>query len=676
MSQAIKLIAFFIISVALHGAGLWAAAGRYEPHEPDVPAGVAIVDRDLFFRHAERLESQASQPVSATDRITPRNAGTVRPSQPGESVARAPAEAAGEAEPERRAPASPVGAMARLDPSIVEPAPVPRREARAPDGIDAERRDPVRLSGLDATTPPAATRPQAQPSVPAPVPTRTSEALAPAGAERRASLVIAPPLRPSGDVRPAARAQVPEAVDVPDRRRVGRPQDAAEQLHARPAEPVVRTAADAAMHGTLDMIARAPTAVASAHAAAPAAMAHVERGEPETAQAMSAAEAPRLAPPGMAAPADLAARDEIAPRQADRPVAPETAPAPTADATLAIAAAPPAAASADAALATPATPPLVPRDRPELRGTLPAPLVAARQPQTAQPVDVPAPARGDGLRLRPSLADDVVPGRAAVAAVPAEAMLAEPSAAPPPAPDPAPVFRAAPQKLAAVAPDTPARRLESHEPPSGRNDPADRFTRAYQGGECFFPLRLASRDGAAIRGYGLQAESVDMFRQAFAQALGSAPNVDWRPLSDAQCAGISFTRLVLGDSAPTVRIGLERKELDVGHNLAGRVTGSRLEFVTLLVVDDSGVVHNVLDHLTPEAADLAFDIPVQPVDDGADRVQLLMAVGASRPLPLLASTTPVHSDDFFPALRDQTVDAGAVLELGLEDFVILGRPHD
>jgi hypothetical protein len=49
-----------------------------------------------------------------------------------------------------------------------------------------------------------------------------------------------------------------------------------------------------------------------------------------------------------------------------------------------------------------------------------------------------------------------------------------------------------------------------------------------------------------------------------------------------------------------------------------------------------------------------------------------MAVGASRPLPLLDSTTPVHSDDFFPALRDQAVDAGAVLELGLEDFVILG----
>jgi hypothetical protein len=383
---------------------------------------------------------------------------------------------------------------------------------------------------------------------------------------------------------------------------------------------------------------------------------------------MSAANAPRLAPPGTQ-PADLAARDEIASRPADRPDVPETV---TETATVTAAAAPT------------AVPMQVARDRPELRGTLPAPLLAARQPQAAQVADTSRAApvirrpQTGGLRLRPSLPNDTAPDRATVAAAPSQAMPAEPPAPPPApalgssAPDPAPVSTPAPQQLAALAPDTPARRLESSELPSGRNDPADRFTRAYQGGECFFPLRLASSGGAAIRGYGLRAESVEMFRQAFAEALGAAPSVDWRPLTDAQCAGISFTRLVLGDSAPSVRIALERKELGLGHDLAGKVTGSRLEFVTLLVIDDSGVVHNVLDHLTPEGADLAFDIPVQPVDDGTDKVQLVMAVGASRPLPILANTTPVHSDDFFPTLRDQAVDTGAVLELGLEDFVILG----
>jgi hypothetical protein len=184
-------------------------------------------------------------------------------------------------------------------------------------------------------------------------------------------------------------------------------------------------------------------------------------------------------------------------------------------------------------------------------------------------------------------------------------------------------------------------------------------------------VRVAAKGDDAIRGYGLQAESVHMFRQAFAQALGSEPNIDWRPLTDAQCSGISFTRLILGGSAPSVHIGLPRKTLETGEELAGRVTGSRFDFVTLLVVDDSGVVHNVLEYLRPETGELEFSVPVHPVDDGKDRVQLIMAVGASSPLAALKSTTPVHSDDFFPELLSQARAAGTTLELGLEDFVIL-----
>jgi hypothetical protein len=96
-----------------------------------------------------------------------------------------------------------------------------------------------------------------------------------------------------------------------------------------------------------------------------------------------------------------------------------------------------------------------------------------------------------------------------------------------------------------------------------------------------------------------------------------------------------------------------------------------LDFVTLLIIDDSGVVHNVLDYLHPETAELEFSIPVYPVDDGEDRVQLIMAVAASEPLALLESTIPVHSDDFFPDLLAQARETGATLDLGLQDFVIL-----
>jgi hypothetical protein len=204
-----------------------------------------------------------------------------------------------------------------------------------------------------------------------------------------------------------------------------------------------------------------------------------------------------------------------------------------------------------------------------------------------------------------------------------------------------------------------------------RADPEADFTRSYREGECFFPLRVAALDGHAIRGYGVQAESVRLFSEAFAKALGTAPEVEWRPLTDAQCTGISFTRVILGNSAPGIRIELARKELAAGERLAGRAIGNRHEFVTLLVVDDSGIVHNVVDYLYSGPAEIVFSVPVYPVDEGMDRVQLIMAVGASLPLPALKSTEAMHSDDYFPVLLRQVRETGADMELGLEDFVIL-----
>jgi hypothetical protein len=326
--------------------------------------------------------------------------------------------------------------------------------------------------------------------------------------------------------------------------------------------------------------------------------------------------------------------------------------------------------------------------RPVLRGTLRPPLIPPREPEIARRLDAPEQARAPvgEVRLRGTRPSEAVVGSLRLGAVPSRAAppverLSARAVQPVPsrslsAPGPGTATQAPPQRLAARAPAAGGVRLQASDRPTlSGSDPADRFTRTYTGGECFLPVRVASRDGGGIRGYGLQADSLDMFRQAFAQALGSEPDIDWRPLTDAQCAGISFARVVLGDAAPGIDIGLASKKLGFGDPLAGRATGTVLDFVTLLIIDDSGVVHNVLDYLHPETAELEFSIPVYPVDDGEDRVQLIMAVAASEPLALLESTIPVHSDDFFPDLLAQARQTGATLDLGLQDFVILATPR-
>ncbi|MFW6076108.1 MAG: hypothetical protein ACOC71_00005, partial [Hyphomicrobiales bacterium] len=200
MSHGLKLTCFFAISVALHGVALWAAAGRFEPHEPEPSAGVAIVDRDLFFRHAARSETQASQPVSTTERIAPVPGPAVRPSQAEASASRAPARAASEPAPERRAPETDTtGAMARLDPSTIESTRPPRRDAAAPEAdVDTTPPEPARLAGV-AGAPLGAVRSRAQgPAIVARVePAQTSDGVASASASRLPSATDAAPVSPA-----------------------------------------------------------------------------------------------------------------------------------------------------------------------------------------------------------------------------------------------------------------------------------------------------------------------------------------------------------------------------------------------------------------------------------------------------------------------------------------------
>ena len=631
MNHGVKLTFFFTLSVALHGAGLWAAAGRIETRAAGPAAEVAIVDRDLFFRHSARLEAEASPSLSSSPRLVSRSGDAVTPSAPGDNVMPAPAGPAARSPPAPGTAAqAPAEAVARLDPSTVEALSPPRREAAAREVVETERREPLRMSGIAAAAPPLAeTAPRLERS--------SAVARPPARPETEAQRRSTPLLPPADDAAEAARARATAALDAPRDQPVRLSVEAgAELARTSPGEALARTAAEAAARSEADVapnLEPGPLPVA------------------EPAPAMAAEESQRLE---QATPSPAAGRPPAAalPDRQARPLDPA------------------AASAADR--------------QPALRGTLPPPRITSRETTSTQPAGLPVAvaerSSPDASRLRPAPPGTLAIGPARVAGVPRQAAppaersaVRPPAPAPsrtrpaPPPPPPPPVVQAAPRDLAALTPVAPPWREEV-----SKRDLADRFTRSYQGGECFFPMPLASRDGARIRGYGLQAESIRMFRQAFAQALGADPEIDWRPLTDAQCSSISFTRLILAEAAPSIHIGLRSKGLRYGEELAGWVTGSRFEFVTLLVVDDSGVVHNVLEYLRPASGQLEFSVPVHPVDDGSDRVQLIMAIGASLPLPALQSATAMHSDDFFPELLRQARAAGASLELGLEDFVILG----
>jgi hypothetical protein len=212
--------------------------------------------------------------------------------------------------------------------------------------------------------------------------------------------------------------------------------------------------------------------------------------------------------------------------------------------------------------------------------------------------------------------------------------------------------------------------VEGELPPPPGIDLGAEFNASLRVGECFFAARPNSVDGTEIISYAARIELVQRFERAVAQALKANQRIGWYPITDAQCASISFLRLVLGTSAPSLTVRLDRNEIESGNVLAGHVADKPSKVVAVLLVDDHGVVHNLSEHLRSGPDGFELSATVYAAGDKRNRVQLVMAVAANAALPALASTQRIHGDEFFQQLYEQAREFGATLELGLDHFVL------
>jgi hypothetical protein len=634
-----KLAVPFAVSLVLHGVASWVMLERFEPRPEKSGTMVEILDRELFFRQARREIIEPVKPTAPTERLPalPSEAALL-PSAPAES--RSPVTAVPVVPEQRLAAARAV------------------RSAHIETGSPVEQVDegPQRI-----------------------LPGSAADRLASAemardvlGAEINQDLAVAVP----PEVRPArpvaglmtARSQ-PGAIKTPvEPRQMSAA--AAHELHLAPAEPVRTRTRLAAVPAGEPLTAIEPKAAPPGPGAVevaaltrpPAPAVDVVRSRP---LAWGATTSPGIAPVGM--------NDSLGPLSAHvvgpRPVAPAVAPVPPQAATPASVPAPAADArpamalsSAPSRLATIESPqpvenaatfPVTQRRA----GTVPLPpgdemVTAVRQVEPTA-----------ALRRAPALAGDSARMQLPASQGPDRTAPSSPQGV---------VIGAAPaDTVTPVRPRRPTHDTPEGELPSATGiDLGGEFNASLAVGECFFAARPISLDGTEIISYAARLESVQRFEQALAQAVKANQRIGWHRITEDQCASISFLRLVLGTSAPSLNVRLDRNEIESGSVLAGHVADKPSKVVTVLLVDDNGVVHNMFEHLSSGPDGIELSATVYATGDGRNRVQLVMAVAADAALPALASTQRIHSDEFFQQLYEQAREFGATLELGLDHFVL------
>lgn len=129
-----------------------------------------------------------------------------------------------------------------------------------------------------------------------------------------------------------------------------------------------------------------------------------------------------------------------------------------------------------------------------------------------------------------------------------------------------------------------------------------------------------------------------------------------------QCPALNFIRE--GARYPTfpLAIAVEADTIESGGRLVGALQGAQGRFVTLIVVDDNGVVQDLAPYLSFSGDTVRFDVPMTRAGPARDTQALLMAVATAGRPTALDTHAGFLAEDFFPALRE-TVDRNAPLAM-------------
>ena len=208
----------------------------------------------------------------------------------------------------------------------------------------------------------------------------------------------------------------------------------------------------------------------------------------------------------------------------------------------------------------------------------------------------------------------------------------------------------------AVAPTTPA-----------IADRIRRYVEQYDGGECFFITPVAiGASHATIEGFGTSMQPFHKLDDAFKREIGFAADIGVRQVTPQQCAAITFLARLRNAPGRAPRIDIDKTHVRSGEALSGTIDRYGSRTIELLLVADTGAVHNVSHFLKDGVDAKTFTLQLQA--DGVSMPQLLLATASPRSFNSLRPSPQVAATQFFPAVLSEAARTKDALSVAARYF--------
>ncbi|MFK7836781.1 MAG: serine/threonine protein kinase [Sulfitobacter sp.] len=176
-------------------------------------------------------------------------------------------------------------------------------------------------------------------------------------------------------------------------------------------------------------------------------------------------------------------------------------------------------------------------------------------------------------------------------------------------------------------------------------------------------IALPRRDGESGVGLAMVASN-DRTMANFSDAVLTAEDEDIRQtrvlVDERQCSALNFVRQNIDYPATRLGVRLDSTEVPSGGRLTGVLRGTAGRYVTLLLIDNNGVVQDLQRFMSFSGNFARFDVPVTRAGQPRDTKQVLLAIATRRPAPVLRNRAGRLAQDVFAGLEGEVATQGAL----------------
>jgi hypothetical protein len=191
------------------------------------------------------------------------------------------------------------------------------------------------------------------------------------------------------------------------------------------------------------------------------------------------------------------------------------------------------------------------------------------------------------------------------------------------------------------------------------------------GGTCFLTLpRTIDPDGADVDGIGADPAKFQKWETGFKTSVGAKLTLRQRRVDQLQCSTLDLVKAFVAPESSSFVLDIVNTELRDGADLQANISHLSLKWLSVLLVDDEGMISDVSNSLSPVDDHYALKVPVHLSGTGQGKNQLLVAISSAKKLDLLEIGSKVKADDILPLVMGEKKAKGIKTEVSIAVFQV------